>query len=291
MSDTHNTRPALPPGDVLIHAGDLIENGSFEEVQAELSWLSSLPYRYKIFVAWNHDVLLDDVFLEKHPERRYGQNKTKGDLDWGSVIYLQDSVVTLKFPTSASGPNGKDSELERARIITVFGSLWTPRYGVSAFQYRPDDGSHWAHQNAKMQTAKPDIVVTHGPPKHHLDARDFHRAGGPYLAANLISQIRPRLVVFGHIHASYGREEVILDSVQGLYEEVMTGWGGWGSICWMALLVLWGKLTNKVVRRSRNKRDTSTISVNASMVGGPKKRTDERGDCRRIMMTGSGTTE
>jgi hypothetical protein len=34
ISDTDNARPILPPGDLLIHARDLTENGSFDEVQA-----------------------------------------------------------------------------------------------------------------------------------------------------------------------------------------------------------------------------------------------------------------
>ena len=85
ISDTHNTRPVLPDGDLLIHAGDLTENGSFDEVQAELNWLSSQLHKYKVLIAGNHDVLFDEAFLAKYPERRYGQIKTKEDLDWGTV--------------------------------------------------------------------------------------------------------------------------------------------------------------------------------------------------------------
>lgn len=99
VSDTHNTRPVLPPGDLLIHAGDLTENGSFDEVQAGIRWLSSQPHRYKVFVPGNHDVLLDEAFLERYPARRYGQAKTRNDLEWGSVILLEDSCVTLDFPS------------------------------------------------------------------------------------------------------------------------------------------------------------------------------------------------
>jgi 3',5'-cyclic AMP phosphodiesterase CpdA len=68
ISDTHNTHPVLPPGEILIHAGDLTEIGSFDEVQAELNWLSDQPHKYKVFIAGNHDVLFDEAFLEKYPE-------------------------------------------------------------------------------------------------------------------------------------------------------------------------------------------------------------------------------
>jgi len=106
---------------VLIHAGDLTENGSFDEVQAELDWLSSQPHRYKTLVARNHEVLLDDAVLSRYPERRYGQSETRHDLDWGSATYLGNSDVVLDFPG-----------LERR--LKVYGSPTTPRYGVSAFQ-------------------------------------------------------------------------------------------------------------------------------------------------------------
>lgn len=92
LSDTHNTFPVIPPGDVLIHAGDLTGAGSFDEMQAGITWLSSQPHIYKLYVAGNHDVLLDEAFLNRYPERRYGQTKTKEDLDWGSVIYLEMQV-------------------------------------------------------------------------------------------------------------------------------------------------------------------------------------------------------
>ncbi|KAK3938003.1 Metallo-dependent phosphatase-like protein [Diplogelasinospora grovesii] len=260
ISDTHNTRPVLPPGDVLIHAGDLAEKGSFDEVQAGLQWLSDQSqYRYKVLIAGNHDVLLDEAFLAKYPERRYGQTKTKDDLDWGSVIYLQDTSVTLEFPS---------------RSLTIFGSPWTPQYGISAFQYPPGDGEgHWTGKFASLDSrAKPlvDIVVTHGPPKHHLDARDLYRAGCPYLAEEL-ARLKPRLHVFGHIHVSYGHEDVVLDGVQRAYEEVMTGWGGWTTVGWMAVLVLWGRLKWLFGKLGiAGKERAATTFVNASVVSGRK---------------------
>ncbi|KAK2590633.1 hypothetical protein QQS21_011679 [Conoideocrella luteorostrata] len=267
ISDTHNKQPTVPLGDILIHAGDLTENGSFEEVQHGLTWLSSQPHKYKIFVAGNHDVLLDDVFLENYPERRYGQRKTKHDLDWGSVIYLQDSFITLEIPASQQKQERhmeKVVEVQPRRSITIFGSPWTPRYGISAFQYHPNNSQHWEDTFASLDR-KPHIVVTHGPPHLHLDRRDFHRAGCPYLAEE-IYRIRPRLSVFGHIHASYGREDVLLDSVHKMHEDVIRGWVGWGGIVWMATIVLWARV--KHIFRGPEA-DTSVTFVNAAVVGGP----------------------
>lgn len=271
ISDTHNTRPQLPAGDVLIHAGDLTENGSFDEVQKELRWLSSQPHRYKVLVAGNHDVLLDEKFLEKHPERRYRSSQTKADLDWGSVIYLQNSSVMLEFPKSPHNTSGfatVGSTLPEppARRLTVYGSPFTPQYGTSAFQYGPDP-HFWANLFAPLSTV-PNILVTHGPPKFHLDARGFHRAGCPYLARE-VARIRPRLHVFGHIHASYGREDVVLDGMQRAHEEVMGGWGGWETVCWMMARLVWEGLI--WIFRGFRAREASltTTFINAATVGGP----------------------
>lgn len=50
-----------------MHAGDLSQYGTFNEIQAQLSWLSAQTHEHKIVVAGNHDLLLDKVFVEAHP--------------------------------------------------------------------------------------------------------------------------------------------------------------------------------------------------------------------------------
>lgn len=111
-------------------------------MQAGLSWLSSQPHKHKIYVAGNHDVLLDEAFLAKYPERRYGQTKTKADLDWGDVVYLQDTSVTLGISTDEAGGQGDASSGDKERKLSIFGNPWTPQYGISAFRYRPDALGH-----------------------------------------------------------------------------------------------------------------------------------------------------
>ncbi|QKX58648.1 uncharacterized protein TRUGW13939_05775 [Talaromyces rugulosus] len=258
ISDTHNKNPTVPLGDILIHAGDLTENGSFEEVQNGLRWLSSQPHKYKVFVAGNHDVLLDEAFLMKYPERRYGQSKTKQDLDWGDVIYLQDSAITLEIPVCTN------DDVQDMRNLKIFGSPWTPQYGISAFQYPPNEPHHWDDIFASLDKTSPHIIVTHGPPHLHLDQRDFHRAGCPYLAEQTF-RLRPRLHVFGHIHASYGREDIVLDSAQRAYEEVKTGWTGWEGVALMALMVVWARVKRFFMGPSKH---SMTTFVNAAVVGG-----------------------
>jgi len=51
ISDTHNQTPKLPPGDVLIHAGDLTNQGSYSELRKTISWIESADFEAKIVVA------------------------------------------------------------------------------------------------------------------------------------------------------------------------------------------------------------------------------------------------
>lgn len=55
ISDTHNASPngafKLPKGDVLVHAGDMTNQGSFKELQKTIKWLEEADFEAKIIVA------------------------------------------------------------------------------------------------------------------------------------------------------------------------------------------------------------------------------------------------
>lgn len=51
ISDTHNNTPKLPAGDVLIHAGDLTNQGSYNELERTVAWLERANFEAKIVVA------------------------------------------------------------------------------------------------------------------------------------------------------------------------------------------------------------------------------------------------
>jgi len=55
ISDTHNASPdgafKLPKGDVLIHAGDMTNQGSYSELQKTVHWLEKADFETKIVVA------------------------------------------------------------------------------------------------------------------------------------------------------------------------------------------------------------------------------------------------
>lgn len=56
VSDTHNASPSngsfkLPKGDVLIHAGDLTNQGSISELRKTIEWIKKADFEIKIVVA------------------------------------------------------------------------------------------------------------------------------------------------------------------------------------------------------------------------------------------------
>ncbi|KAI0353856.1 Metallo-dependent phosphatase [Trametes cingulata] len=193
ISDTHNGHnrvPPLPPGDILIHAGDLTHSGSKQEICRALGWLNSAPHPHKVFIAGNHDTAL-------------AAPKTRSTIlaSYPDLIYLEDSSVTLTV---------------HGRQVVVYGSPRTPRHGSGVFQYPPGEAA-W---NIPSDV---DILVTHGPPSAHLD---LGRAGCTELL-QAVWQVRPRVHVFGHIHGGRGVEHASWSRVQQAYEDVSTGRAGW----------------------------------------------------------------
>ncbi|KAF3344930.1 hypothetical protein VD0002_g7523 [Verticillium dahliae] len=227
ISDTHNTKmDLLPPGDILVHAGDLSQFGTFDEVQAQLSWLATLPHAHKMVIAGNHDLLLDGALVAAHPdcelERHAGRRRD--DLAWGAVRYLELEALDLEV---------------RGRSVRVFGSPWTPRYGNWALQYGPgaspsSSSMCWAH----AVPPRTDVLLVHGPPRAHLD-------DGGKGCDQLLDELwraRPTMVVFGHIHAGRGIEWLRYDWAQSCYEAVAAGagtWRRWLSLVGLAVSVLW----------------------------------------------------
>ena len=52
-----------------------------------------------------------------------------------------------------------------------------------------------------------DILICHSPPAGILDRNVFGQSCGSSALLKSIYRVRPRVVVFGHIHESYGRVE------------------------------------------------------------------------------------
>jgi len=81
ISDTHtNTGMEVPNGDLLIHAGDLTNAGTIEEIQKQIDWLNTLPHKEKIVICGNHDSYFD-------PSSRKAEDR-KGPFHWIRTSWL-----------------------------------------------------------------------------------------------------------------------------------------------------------------------------------------------------------
>lgn len=60
----HNAHPSisLPKGDILIHAGDLTNQGSLNEVSKAIDWIAQADFAVKIVVA-GKPTLCDDAVI------------------------------------------------------------------------------------------------------------------------------------------------------------------------------------------------------------------------------------
>jgi hypothetical protein len=194
ISDTHTRHdlitPDLPGGNILIHAGDLMNSGyNHKDISNFCDWFDKLDnYDIKIFIAGNHDRL-----FENKPELAKEIYSSYKNID-----YLQDSYLDLYF----DGIN-EDSPEENIR---VYGSPWQPEFYNWAFNL-PKNG----HEIASKWLAIPDntdILITHGPTYGTLDTvvgRPWDALGCGMLAER-VKIIKPKIHICGHIHSGYGYE-------------------------------------------------------------------------------------
>ncbi|MCJ1243171.1 hypothetical protein MMC30_000368 [Trapelia coarctata] len=206
ISDTHTqTLPSVSSGDILIHAGDLANTGTVSEIQSQVDWLASLPHKHKIVVAGNHDSYFD-------PRSRPPSDSDK-TIEWGNIHYLQHSSVVLKFRGQGEGGAG--------RILNIYGAPQIPACGGDemAFQYKREEDA-WSG----TVPADTDVLVTHTPPRWHLD---LPRGMGCDFLLKELWRVRPRVHVFGHVHAGRGREAVFWDEEQKTYERLKRREGRW----------------------------------------------------------------
>ncbi|KAG8427606.1 hypothetical protein J3459_006531 [Metarhizium acridum] len=254
ISDTHNSFPSsLPPGDILLHAGDLSRFGTFAEIQAQISWLAAQPHSHKVIIAGNHDLLLDPAFVATHPDRELDRwpGQRRSDLAWGDVHYLDCASVDLVI-------EGK------GRSIRVLGSPWTPRCGSWAFQYDQNRNDEDTCYPLGTSPNDVDVMLVHGPPKGYLD-------DGGKGCERLLTQVwraRPKLVVCGHIHTGRGEGRLNFDLADNLYKNVMLGKRRWLSVLCLAVCHLWHMVISFFGVASNRGEGRQTHLVNAAIVRG-----------------------
>ncbi|KAG0646940.1 putative rhamnogalacturonate lyase C [Hyphodiscus hymeniophilus] len=220
--DTHNASPGgafqLPKGDVLIHAGDMTNQGSFKELQKTVNWIEESDFECKIVIAGtfnldvvdqnlknagNHDITLDTDFYAQfglyfHNQEPQDSKKCQELLERShSILWLKHESGTIKL-ASPTGPRTS---------FKLFGSPFSPAKGMWAFGYDPDEASQiW--NKIPLDT---DIVVTHTPAKYHCDETKERRAAGCTALRETLWRVRPRLAICGHIHEGRDVERVRWD--------------------------------------------------------------------------------
>ncbi|RJE21105.1 Calcineurin-like phosphoesterase [Aspergillus sclerotialis] len=265
ISDTHNKTPPLPPGDILVHAGDLTVHGTFDEVQAQLRWLSSQPHSHKIVIAGNHDILLDEASDTKFLTRGGDSAAERQKLDWGGVQYLQNEAITLELPIP-----GRTSQ--QARKVKIYGSPLTPELGSWAFQY-PPIRDVWTGQVPNDT----DILIVHGPPALYGDC-DGEKGttgivkvkGDGYLLRE-IRRVRPKVVICGHTHGAYGLAVIQHDGIQDVMDGLQMRWKGYGF-----LEALGRTLRSKVTTRRNIDSRKETLVINAAVAPSSLESKDKR---------------
>ncbi|KYK57086.1 putative rhamnogalacturonate lyase C [Drechmeria coniospora] len=211
ISDTHNHAFGLPKGDVLIHAGDITNQGSYSELSKAIKWLEDADFQAKIVVAGNHDITLDAEFYTKHGHLFHNQVSQNPAsclalvASSPSVTYLAHEATTIRLQS----PTGPRTE------FTVFGSPYSPRHGVWAFHYDSPNGPSSADADLtalwERIPLQADIVVTHTPPRTHRDDADDGERTGCEALRRALWRVRPKLAVCGHIHDGRGAERVTWD--------------------------------------------------------------------------------
>jgi predicted phosphodiesterase len=170
VADTHTfekDQGALPDGDVFVHAGDLLRNGTLAELSSVAGWIRALPHRHKVVVAGNHDWC---VLTQPESARAL----------LGDATYLEDSETTI-------------------HAVRFWGSPWQPAYNDWAFNL--PRGWPLAEKWAAIPNGV-GILITHGPPLGFGDkGPSAGRMRGP---SAVCPQGAALLHLFGHIHQDGG---------------------------------------------------------------------------------------
>jgi Icc-related predicted phosphoesterase len=171
ISDTHGLHRSveIPPGDILVHAGDLTRFGDREELAEFNEFIGALPHPTKIVIAGNHDFCFEQASDACRKLLTH-------------CIYLEDEAVTVQG-------------------LHFYGSPWQPWFYDWAFNLQRGDEIKKKWDLIPDDT---DVLVTHGPPLGFGDMTASSQTAGCKDLLDAIERIQPRLHIFGHIHEAFG---------------------------------------------------------------------------------------
>ena len=161
--------------DILIHAGDMTKGEhSIGNLRKVNGWFGSLPIKRDniIIIAGNNDKPLD----------KSKGGKFDGHTIFTNAVYLQDQSYKLHG-------------------LKFYGSPYSSKhFGVFQLYGDAEKAVKWA--KIPRDT---DVLIVHGPPSGILDKTSKGKSvGDQKLLEEITKRVKPKVVVFGHIHHAHG---------------------------------------------------------------------------------------
>lgn len=184
VSDIHGHTPVIPPCELLIIAGDIVDvNGKRNQLKVWkkriIPWLKSVPADNIIFIAGNHDWALEnrqyaikimDILHDEVPH----------------AVYLQDSWCRYKG-------------------INFWGTPWSCKYGDWAFMKEDMD----LKEEYDKISEDTHVLISHCPVNNILDTNWRGMSTGSIsLGFSLAKMPEVKTLICGHIHESRGHVKV-----------------------------------------------------------------------------------
>ncbi|KAF2692033.1 hypothetical protein K458DRAFT_473629 [Lentithecium fluviatile CBS 122367] len=193
-SDTRDAELAatLPQCDVLLHCGDLTEDGSPASLEKVGKAIGKAKAELKLVLAGGSgkDHLEARALISLNEDSEASKN---------GIIFLDEGTHTFTLKSGST--------------FNIYASPYTPKYGSSAFQYPV--GQNVGTEKSVIPNGV-DVVMTHGPPKYILDTITNGRIAGCEHLRRAIACVQPRLHCFGHVHRGYGAQRIEYDGTRTL---------------------------------------------------------------------------
>lgn len=192
VSDLHGCWGELDPppfADVLVFAGDITADGSYQNWIQFVRWASQFKSAYQRLIAipGNHDSILENPSMRLVAEDDARQN---------GLVLLNDSGVWV-------GSN------------YIWGSPWSIKYGRWSFM-DSDEGLKRRYANIPKDTS---VLISHGPPLGAVDRvpvrgnpKCVQNTGSASLVDACYDLPKLKAVICGHIHECGGKHDYLVSA-------------------------------------------------------------------------------
>lgn len=204
ISDTHgpsfHAKLKIPECDLLIHSGDYSEwKGSLNDLALFLIWFEQQPAKVRIFIAGNHDLILDKKWIN---------NRSDTIMRMLCDQQYQDAMKLIE-KYDVKYLNNTEYVYEGVKF---WGSPYSPTFGHD-WAFNADPGTeimkHWAKIPSDVN-----VLITHTPVYGFLDTvtdkymregeTDYHKGDKDLLTVIQKRLFNLKLHCCGHIHDDVG---------------------------------------------------------------------------------------